>query len=971
MLAASSSPWSLREWQTGDGLPDNNVTGVAQTSDGYIWVATHAGVARFDGVRFQPWPLPGTSGRSNLLVRTLLAGRDARVWVALEAESGLVAGFSAGATNIYRTADGLSGFRPLVMVQTPDAATWVGYVDGSACRLQHGRVTRFAGTDAGLPGIGGCWLTTDIAGKLWFAKAGRIGVFQGNRFESRFTVPERTMRLAPARDGGIWILAGRRLLKSEADQEPVLLGEIVADRPGVEASVVYEDRSGGLWLGTEAGGLFHWDGKGMVPAETSHSDIESITEDREGNIWVGTGGGGLDRLRQRVLALHGSASGLPFDTARSVCEDAAGGLWATGANGALVRFQEESWQPVAVGAGWIGDRATCVASDRQGGVWIGTYHGGLFHWQDGAFSVVRRKDGLGGENVRALLVDRGTNLWIGLESPNCLQRFHDGEFLTLSQPAGSRTIRTIVEDARGEIWLGTFDGSLLRVAGEILVNETVRALQPTRPIRTMHATTDGALWIGYAGVGVGRLLGGQFTHFGSEQGLPDNNISGIESDEQGAMWFASARGIFQVRRRELDSLLANQTKRVVALDFGRNEGLPNLQGSYGYWPTTARTRDGRIWFATHSGLVAANANHIQPNRIPPVVIIERLLTDGRAREIKAPEGMTRVPPGIRRLDIEFTALSFAAPESILFQSKLEGWDAEWSAADSQRSVSYSRLAPGKYEFHVRARNNAGIWNLQGPTLRFLVEPFIWETWWFRTLAGTLAGVLLVWGVRTYERRKVRHKLAALEREHAIERERTRIARDIHDELGTGLTQIGLLADMGAMKPVAAAAEANFGKIGERARAAVRSLDEIVWAANPRNDFLPRLADYLWHLADDCFEAEGSARCRQEVPTGLPAIPVGAELRHNLVLAVKEALTNSLKHGRAETVWLRLQWHDPELIITVEDNGVGFDPANSTARGNGLTNQMARMREIGGAVEVYSTPGAGTRSVFRVRLTAAG
>jgi signal transduction histidine kinase len=231
--------------------------------------------------------------------------------------------------------------------------------------------------------------------------------------------------------------------------------------------------------------------------------------------------------------------------------------------------------------------------------------------------------------------------------------------------------------------------------------------------------------------------------------------------------------------------------------------------------------------------------------------------------------------------------------------------------------------------------------------------------------------VLAWAIRTYERRKVRRKLEELERRNAIERERTRIARDIHDDLGAGLAQIGLLADLGTNEAADAhKAEVSFSKIGARARAAVSALDEIVWAANPRNDSLPRLADYLSHLADECFE-HGPLHCRKEVPTGLPPIPVGAELRHNLALAVKEALTNALKHSGARTVWLRVKWEAPNLEVSVEDDGAGMKERAEGELADGLRNQTARMRDIGGAVEIQSSPAQGTRVVFQVKLVEPG
>ena len=329
------------------------------------------------------------------------------------------------------------------------------------------------------------------------------------------------------------------------------MGELPATRPGGLPSVIYEDRTGGVWLGTLAGGLFHWDGKEIVPVETSHSDITSVMEDREGNIWVGTEGGGLDRLRHRILELHGSARGLTFETARSVCEADSGVIWATGASGALARFVNGQWQTITNGAGWPGATATCVVSDHHGGVWIGANHGGLFHWRDGKYSLLRREDGLGSDTVRALLVDRHDDLWTGLETPNSLQRLHEGAFQNFASPTNSRTIRSLVEDAAGKIWLGTQSGALLRVETNGLVDETAHALQPAKPIRALHATADGGLWIGYAGAGVGWLRDGKFSHFTGEQGLPDNNSCGIESDNSGALE-KDGRGSERLREKLLE-----------------------------------------------------------------------------------------------------------------------------------------------------------------------------------------------------------------------------------------------------------------------------------------------------------------------------------------------------------------------------------------------------------------------------------
>ena len=434
------SNWSLRSWQVDNGLPDNIVTGVAQTADGYLWVATHGGLARFDGVRFTSWPLPVPSDRFNSLVRTLMLGREDRLWLALETAGGLVIGLSDRATNVLDAASGVHNSCPVVMVETPEGTEWVSYADGSVCSIAKGKA-KLLGPRDGLDGSGLCWLTAEADGHLWFAKAGRVGIFRDGHFETCFALNEETIRIAPTRPGGIWILAGRRLLKCTDGKMPIAVGELPASWVSIAPSVIYEDREGGLWLGTIAGGLFHWDGKVMVPVPITHHDITSLMEDREGNLWVGTEGGGLDELFNRTLELHGPAEGLSFETARSVCEDAQGVVWATGANGDLVRRVAGRWLAVTNGAGWTGGRATCVASDHQGGVWIGTHRGVLYYWRDGKFISLRHQDGLGSDAIWALFVDSRNDLWVSLEAPDLLQRLRDGRFQTFAQPAGSRPAR--------------------------------------------------------------------------------------------------------------------------------------------------------------------------------------------------------------------------------------------------------------------------------------------------------------------------------------------------------------------------------------------------------------------------------------------------------------------------------------------------------------------------------------------------
>ena len=941
--ADSDSSWSLRSWQVDNGLPDNTVTGVAQTSEGYLWVATHGGLVRFDGVRFMPWPLPIASDPLNPLIRTLMLGRENSLWLALETEGGLLIGLSDHATNIFNAASGVHNSRPVVIVETPEGTKWVSYADGSVGRFADGKV-KLLGPRDGLAGTGLCWLTVDAKGNLWFAKARHVGFFEDGRFKTCFALNEETIRIAPARDGGIWVLAGQRLLKCRDGKTMVSVGELPTSRTGVAPSVVYEDRNGGLWLGTMAGGLFHWDGKVIVPVDTTHHNINSIMEDREGNLWVGTEGGGLNRLRNRILELQG-VSEITFESTHTVCQDDGGGVWATGANGALVRLVAGEWRPATNGVGWTGARVSCVTSDHQGGVWIGAYRGGyLYHWRNGEFTSIGRKDGVGGDAVRALFVDSRNDLWIGFETPDLLQRLHAGQFQTFALAAGNRTIRSIVEDAAGKIWLGTQGGVLLRVENDRLVDETAHALQPTKAIRALHATPDGSLWIGYAGAGVGWLRNGKFTCFGTDQGLPDNNICGIESDHTGALWFSGSHGIFQVQPVEFTGDAGRLDNRLLALEFGRNEGLQNLQGSYGFWPNTVRGHDGRLWFATRSGLVTAWPDRLQPNRTPPGVLIEKFLVDGQPQSFPTAGHPLRLPPAHRNIEVQFTALNFTAPENILLQHRLEGWDENWSEPGSTRNYTFSRLPAGRYVFHVRARNAAGVWNREGAKLDFVVDTFFWQRWWFRLLLVALV-TGLAWLAHCIRMARFRQ----------FERLRLQIARDLHDDVGANLASIALITEAMQKRP-------SFGNPADVQRIALQTIDalrDIVWFIDPARD---NLGDLVSRMRDTAPTLLTGIKFDFQTIVPNPGFHLPPAFRRNIFPIFKETLHNAVRHAQASRVEMQLDCRHGGLRLKIHDDGKGFDESRITP-GNGLRNLRRRAAEMHGSVEIRSAPGQGTTVEF--------
>jgi signal transduction histidine kinase len=317
--------------------------------------------------------------------------------------------------------------------------------------------------------------------------------------------------------------------------------------------------------------------------------------------------------------------------------------------------------------------------------------------------------------------------------------------------------------------------------------------------------------------------------------------------------------------------------------------------------------------------------------------------------------------------LHYTAISFAAPEKVRFRYRLEGFDNNWIEAGERRVAYYHHLPAGSFVFHVIACNADSVWSAPSPGLAIIVQPYLWEKSWFQILVALTLLVLLASSVRLAERRRYKRRLVLLETQHAIERERLRISQDMHDDIGSILTQVSQLSEFGQNETGKAAAKEQFERIGYQARSAVQALDEIVWAVNPRNDNLPQFAEYICRFADECLETT-SVRCWQEVPTDLPKLPLRAEVRHNVFLATKEALTNVLKHSGATEVWLRLQLIQDEVCLEIQDNGRGFDPGKIPSGGNGLGNMRGRLLECNGQAEIVSTASGGTKIRFRFPLS---
>jgi signal transduction histidine kinase len=489
-------------------------------------------------------------------------------------------------------------------------------------------------------------------------------------------------------------------------------------------------------------------------------------------------------------------------------------------------------------------------------------------------------------------------------------------------------------------------------------------------IQFLHPDSDGSLWIGTFGGGLNRLKNGRFSAVGTARGLSDDIICWVEDDGLGYFWVSSHAGIMRMSKRELHQCADGHLNSVHCLSFGKGDGLPTLEFSGGLQPAGCKTADGRLWFASNKGIVMVDPKNVKLNALAPPVVIEAVQVDGQAMAGlagQAADRPLRIPPGRHRLEFVYTGLSYSAPEKVRFRYRLEGLDSEWAEAGGKRSASFDYVPPGRYAFHVLACNDAGVWNERGAVVAFVLLPYFWQRWWFRAFLAALALGMVGAGVWLDTRRRMRRKMEALERQEAIEHERSRIARDIHDELGSHLTRITMLSEPARHEPdVPHPGTKDMPQIYDIARELTRTMDEIVWAVNPHHDNPEGLVSYLEQFALQFLGAAG-IRCRLDLPMQLPLWPLTAETRHNLFLALKEALHNAVKHSGATEVRIALALDARALVLSVEDNGCGLDLAAANSIGNGLENMRRRLQQIGGRCEIDSAPGRGVKIDFIVPI----
>ncbi|MBK8001256.1 MAG: hypothetical protein IPK15_21745 [Verrucomicrobia bacterium] len=946
------------------------MTAIQQTPDGYLWIGTLNGLVRFDGVRFEVFgegsPLPG------LRILALLAARDGTLWIATDG-AGLVR-YRDGAFAVLTRKDGLDSDVVTALAEDREGGIWIGTAAGMN-RWLDGRFVPQRVTQGFAPSTVPV-VAVDSSGALWAVMANQLLTLTNGVALQRPAAAEPSsfssvLAAAAGRSGLVWFGGANGYIGAVSNG----VVHVFREQPGQLLEAVWtlcETRSGDVWAGTANGGLRRLRGGRFQSVTTqeglSDNSVRCVFEDREGSLWVGTVGGGLNRVKPRKVTTFTTREGLAHNVVMSLAEDAEGTLWVGSNCGGLTVRRNGVFRPLYANYVLDNECIWSLLAGRDGVVWAGTWGGGLFqiHGKDvRSFPVARPGND---EPVTALCDDGRGWLWLGTMAGGV--KAFDGTKMTDVVPEKDRwaaPVTALLRESDSRLWIGTGGAGLRRWQAGEMTAMTRRDGLPSDFVRALHRDAMGVLWIG-TGNGLARLEGTNVFAFTRAHGLPDEVISQIVADDLGNLWFGCNQGIFRVAQREFEAVVSGKAPSVNAISYGRAEGMESLECTGGFHPAGLKTRDGKLWFSTVKGLVMVDPANISLNDLPPPVVVDEVQVDG-APVLRGGEPVSglELAPGAQRVEFRFAALSLVAPERNRFKYRLDPLEKDWVDGGSQRVAAYTHLPPGRYEFRVIACNNDGVWNEAGASIALVALPHFWQTWWFRTLLFVVSLGGGGWVVRTIAVRRLRRKLRRLEEQHAIEKERSRIAQDIHDELGANLTRIALLTEVGQKhrgNPDEVAED--LGKISATAREAVRAMDAIVWAVNPRNDSLDHFANYVSQFAEE-FLRPTSIRCRLDIPADLPEHPITTEARHHLFLAVKEALNNVVRHSGASEVWLRLGMANGELNLSIADNGHGIQ-ASAGVEHDGLGNIRRRIENLGGRFELASTS-SGTTIVLRLPLPA--
>ncbi len=939
-------------WSTENGLPQNTVRAVTQASDGFIWIATEEGLARFDGFSFTVFDKQNIPEFKSNDVRAILEDRHGILWIGTV--DGLVQ-LQKGKFNAFELPGG-SAFNKIASIYEDHAGSlWVATSAG-LIRITEGSLTTFASPD-GLPMNS---VFEDQQGTLWVGTSAGASQFKEGRFNN-FSLPVEVANrgvssIVQDKDGRLWF--GTPTGLTSFDRGRFQTYTIRDGLPNDRIVFLRLDAAGTLWCGT-AGGLARYKDGHFALFDAADGlaagNILSVFEDREGSVWIGTESGGLHLIKDEKFTTYTKKDGLAADLVKSIYEDRKGNIWI-GTNGAgLSLFKDGTFTNYTTKDGLSSDVVLALYGDDDGSLWVGTPDG-LDRLKDGKFTAYTTAEGLSNDFVRSIYADHHGSLWVGTRRG--LNRFRDGRFkiYTTTDGLSNDFVGTIYEDSAGSLWIGTL-GGLSKFKDETFTTYTTKDGLSSEVVLSLYEDRDRILWIGTNGGGLNRLQDGKFTAYTTKNGLVDDVVYRILEDGTGNLWLSSNNGIFRVKKKELDDFANGRLRALTPIVYGTADGMITRECSGGGHPSAWKSNDGKLWFSTVKGVAMIDPDKIKINEQPPPVALEQVRIDDQVVDASQ---KIELPPGKTRFEFSYAGLSFIAPQKVRFRYKLEGFDKDWVEGGTRRIAYYTNLPPGDYKFRVIASNNDGVWNQTGASIALYLKPHFYQTYWFYFVCLLLMA-LFVWQIYRLRLRQVESRFGA------VLAERNRIAREIHDNLAQEMLGVSVQLEL-VTRLMAVSTEKATTHL-DRARILVRnSIAEArryVWdlrsQALERNDLPTALNETARRVT-----AESSVEAQVQVSGTFR--PLEPSIEENLLRIGQEAINNAVKHAQADHILINLSFDVKNVQLSIRDDGQGFDTQTQNFDGRfGLVGMRERAEQIGGKLSIRSENGSGTEVIVDVPI----
>jgi ligand-binding sensor domain-containing protein/signal transduction histidine kinase len=960
-------------WKIRDGFTKGTIFSIAQTPDGYLWLGTEFGLFRFDGLKNIQWQPPTDQQLPDSHIYNLLATRDGTLWIGTA--NGL-ASWKDGKLTQYAELTGQYIFK---LVEDREGTLWAGGVNvpsGRLCSIQNSHVKCY-GEDGSL-GTGVVGLFENSEGSLWAGvpnglwrwKPGQPKFYPlpGEPNGIRCVGEDEDGTLLVGYKGGIQRFSDG---KTEAYPLPGIPGKFIAKR-------LLRDRDGGLWIGTQDRGILHvHQGRTDVYALSeglSGENVFAMFEDREGNIWVATSNG-LDRFRDFAVANFGVNYGLSSAIVETVLATSDGSVWIV-TNSGLYRWNSgqmtayrERHEPTATGVqeiivnGVPNRGLRSLFEDDRGRVWVSTDSSVGYLENDRLISI----KGLPGGAILAIRQDKAGSFWILNESLGLFHLLPGGEIQQIPWSALGHTdhVSTLVPDPQTGLWLGFHRGGITYFAdGQIWSSYTTAdGLAPGR-VNELRFDQSGVLYAATDG-GLSRLKNGKFAALSGKNGLPCDGVHWVTADDNGTVWLNTECGLVRIERAEIDAWAtaidsnkdAKPIIQTAVLDS--SDGVRNTADSFHFSPQVAKSTDGRLWFSGPDGVSVIDPGHLPFNKLPPPVHVNQVTADRQTYDVSSDSTQRlHLPPLIRDLQIDYTALSLVVPEKVRFRYKLEGYDRDWHEADIRRQAFYTNLPPRNYRFRVMACNNNGVWNETGTYFDFTIDPAYYQTTWFR-VAVFIAFLILLLAIYQLRLQQVAKQVRGRMEERLEERER--IARDLHDTLlqsvqGLILKFHAVLKQIPGDMPAHNALEKTLDHADEvlaEGRARIQNL-----RVNPVS--LSDLPAAFRSIAEET--SQGSETIFKTVVEGRVRDLHPLVLEESYCIG-REAIINALTHSEGQQVELEITYDSRQFRLRVRDNGRGIEPKILEEGGRpghfGLQGMHERAHKVGGQLKFWSRPETGT------------